>query len=213
MQHTNMNEKSLEDLIVNHLVKVNGYELGQSDDYDRDYALDVNRLEAFLRNTQNDLVRSSRIFDTPVNRRKFLERVRKEITERGVVDVLRKGVKHLSNTFYFYSPYPSELSSTGKKLYALNKFAVIRQLHYSQANTKLSVDVVLFINGLPKQLQMLCVSIEQSEIQKTCCSCISVVLCILQLTMWMFRCAQSCAARRAGSFPSIWVIMMAQETL
>lgn len=149
MQHTNMNEKSLEDLIVNHLVKVNGYELGQSDDYDRDYALDVNRLEAFLRNTQNDLVRTSRIFDTPVNRRKFLERVRKEITERGVVDVLRKGVKHLSNTFYFYSPYPSELSSTGKKLYALNKFAVIRQLHYSQANTKLSVDVVIFINGLP----------------------------------------------------------------
>ena len=149
MQHTNMNEKSLEDLIVNHLVKVNGYELGQSNDYDRDYALDVNRLEAFLRNTQNDLVRTSRIFDTPVNRRKFLERVRKEITERGVVDVLRKGVKHLSNTFYFYSPYPSELSSTGKKLYALNKFAVIRQLHYSQANTKLSVDVVLFINGLP----------------------------------------------------------------
>lgn len=149
MQHTNMNEKSLEDLIVNHLVKVNGYELGQSDDYDRDYALDVNRLESFLRNTQNDLVRTSRIFDTPVNRRKFLERVRKEITERGVVDVLRKGVKHLSNTFYFYSPYPSELSSTGKKLYALNKFAVIRQLHYSQANTKLSVDVVLFINGLP----------------------------------------------------------------
>lgn len=149
MQHTNMTEKSLEDLIVNHLVTVNGYQQGQSDDYDREYALDVKRLEAFLRDTQNDLVRTSRIFDTSVNRRKFLERVRKEITERGVVDVLRKGVKHLSNTFFFYSPYPSELSEVGKKMYALNKFTVIRQLHYSQANPKLSVDVVILINGLP----------------------------------------------------------------
>ena len=149
MQHTSMNEKSLEDLIVNHLVTVNGYEQGQSTDYDRDYALDLNRFEAFLRATQPDLVRTSRIFDTPVNRRKFLERVRKEITERGVVDVLRKGVKHLSNTFMLYSPYPSELSSVGKQMYALNKFAVIRQLHYSKENAKLSVDVVIFINGMP----------------------------------------------------------------
>ena len=150
MQHTSMNEKSLEDLIVNHLVTVNGYEQGQSNDYDRDYALDTGRLEAFLRATQPDLVRTSRIFDNPTNRRKFFERVRKEISDRGVVDVLRKGIKHLANpTFVLYSPDPSELSETAKRMYALNKFTVIRQLHYSQTDTKLSVDVVLFINGLP----------------------------------------------------------------
>ena len=150
MQHTSMNEKSLEDLIVNHLVTVNGYVQGQSTDYDRDYALDTDRLEAFLRATQPDLVRTSRIFDNPTNRRKFLERVRKEISDRGVVDVLRKGIKHLSNpTIVLYSPYPSELSETAKRMYALNKFTVIRQLHYSQTDAKLSVDVVLFINGLP----------------------------------------------------------------
>ena len=149
LQHTDMSEKSLEDLIVNHLVKVNGYELGQSDDYNKEYAIDLKRLEAFLRDTQSDLVRTSRIFDTPTNSRKFLERLRKEITDRGVVDVLRKGVKHLSNTFMLYSPYPSALSAVGKRMYALNKFTVTRQLHYSQENAKLSVDVVIFLNGLP----------------------------------------------------------------
>ena len=153
-QHTNMNEKSLEDIIVDHLVHVNGYEQGDgkigSNDYNTTYALDDRRLEAFLRATQPDLVRTSRIFDNDVNRSKFLGRVRDEITKRGVVDVLRKGVKHLSNpTFFLYSPYPSELSEVGKKLYMLNKFSVIRQLHYSQENTLLSIDVVLFVNGLP----------------------------------------------------------------
>ena len=150
MQHTSINEKSLEDLIVNHLVTVNGYEQGQSGDYDCDYGLDTGRLEAFLRATQPDLVRTSRIFDNPTNRRKFLERVRKEITDRGVVDVLRKGIKHLANpTFMLYSPYPNELSDTAKQMYALNKFTVIRQLHYSPSDAKLSVDVVLLVNGLP----------------------------------------------------------------
>lgn len=152
--HTNMSEKSLEDIIVEHLVNVNGYEQGDgrisSNDYNTTYAIDDKRLESFLRNTQPDLVRTSRIFDNAVNRRKFLERVRDEITKRGVVDVLRKGIKHLSNsTFFLYSPYPSELSEVGKRLYKLNKFTVIRQLHYSQSNAQLSIDVVLFINGLP----------------------------------------------------------------
>ena len=112
--HTNMSEKSLEDIIVEHLVNVNGYEQGDGrisgNDYNTTYALDDKRLESFLRDTQPDLVRTSRIFDNAVNRRKFLERVRDEITKRGVVDVLRKGIKHLSNsTFFLYSPYPSEL--------------------------------------------------------------------------------------------------------
>ena len=36
-----------------------------------------------------------------------------------------------------------------KKLYADNDFTAIRQLHYSPTDTMLSVDIALFINGLP----------------------------------------------------------------
>lgn len=146
---TKMNEASLEELIVNHLVNAHGYEQGISDDYVKEYALDTQRLEKFLRDTQPDLVRTSRIFDTPANRRKFLERVRKAITERGVVDVLRKGVKHLSNTFMLYCPWPSELSETAQATYAKNRFCAIRQLHYSKENRDLALDVCILLNGMP----------------------------------------------------------------
>lgn len=147
--HTNLNEASLEDIIVEHLTQVNKYEQGVSSDYDMHYAMDLGRLEAYLLDTQKDLVQTSRIFATPTNKRKFLERVRDEITKRGVVDVLNKGVKHLSNTFYFYCPSPSELNPAAKVTYKKNRFCVIRQLHYSKENERLALDVCILINGLP----------------------------------------------------------------
>lgn len=146
---TQMNEETLEELIVRYLNERNGYELGISTDYNRDYALDEGRLEAFLQATQHDKVVTSRIFATPTDRRKFLERVREQITSRGVVDVLRKGVKHLSTTFELYIPLPSKLSTVGDVLYRKNKFSVIRQLQYSRENPLLRLDVAIFVNGLP----------------------------------------------------------------
>lgn len=146
---TQMNEGSLETLLVRYLTEQNGYELGVSDDYDKTYAMDTRRLEAFLEATQHDQVVTSRIFATPTNRRKFLERVREEITKRGVVDVLRKGVKHLSTTFALYMPLPSELSSLGQVLYKRNKFSVVHQLHYSAEDKRLALDVAIMLNGLP----------------------------------------------------------------
>jgi len=99
-----MNEKALEDLSVNWLTNHNQYELGDTNQYDTHYALDTGRLETFLKLTQPAEVEKSGIFHSPVNRRKFLERLRDEITKRGVVDVLRKGLKHQSNTFVLYNP-------------------------------------------------------------------------------------------------------------
>ncbi|WP_234231891.1 type I restriction endonuclease [Porphyromonas gingivalis] len=146
---TILNEKSLENLITNYLTKHQGYDLGVSDDYDKTYGMDLSRFETFLRATQPELIASSRVFETATNRRKFFERLRDEITKRGVVDVLRKGVKHLSRTFELYMPLPSELSEQAQKRYALNRFTVIRQLHYSSVRSGQSVDMVIFINGLP----------------------------------------------------------------
>lgn len=146
---TLLNEKSLEDLITNYLTERHGYDLGVSDDYDKTYGIDLGRLEAFLRATQPELITDSRIFETATNRRRFFERLRNEITKRGVVDVLRKGVRHLARTFEFYMPLPSELSEQAQIRYDLNRFTVIRQLHYSAVRPGQSVDIVLLINGLP----------------------------------------------------------------
>src|SRR2546421_12382733 len=67
---------------------------GHRDDFDRVHALDLVQLAAFLHATQPDLIAPLSIdTDTPV-RRAFLARVRDEITSRGVIDVLRSGVRH-----------------------------------------------------------------------------------------------------------------------
>ena len=51
---TNTREIGLEDLIVNYLVSNNGYEEGNNEDYNKDYAIDETRLLRFLKNTQPD---------------------------------------------------------------------------------------------------------------------------------------------------------------
>jgi type I restriction enzyme R subunit len=149
MTATNTKESGLEALIVRHLVEQNGYEQGESADYDADYALDTARVERFLTATQQQKVAESLIFASPHNKRQFLERLKSEITRRGVIDVLRKGVRHNTHHFDMYFPLPSELNATAKQLYADNIFGVVRQLHYSRTDASLALDVAIFLNGIP----------------------------------------------------------------
>ena len=142
-------EKGLEDIIVAHLRDVNGYNQGSSNDYDKTFAMLPANVEAFLRKTQPEKVDELRIFSNNIERNKFFTRLRDEITKRGITDVLRKGFRYITLHFDLYYPTPSELNPTAKRLYEDNDFTVIRQLHYSPTDTMLSVDVVLFLNGLP----------------------------------------------------------------
>ena len=142
-------EKGLEDIIVAHLRDVNGYNQGSSNDYDKTFAMLPANVEAFLRKTQPEKVDELRIFSSNIERNKFFTRLRDEITKRGITDVLRKGFRYITLHFDLYYPTPSELNPTAKQLYKDNDFTVIRQLHYSTTDTMLSVDVVLFLNGLP----------------------------------------------------------------
>ena len=142
-------EKGLEDIIVDYLRDVNGYNQGGSSEYNKTYALLPDRVEAFIRKTQPEKAEELRVFDTPSERNKFFARLRDEITKRGVTDVLRKGFRYITLHFDLYYVLPSELNPTAKQLYQTNDFTVIRQLHYSPTDTMLSIDVALFINGLP----------------------------------------------------------------
>lgn len=145
----NTTEKGLEDIIVDYLRDVNGYNQGASSEYNKTYALLPDRVEAFIRKTQPEKAEELRVFDTLSERNKFFARLRDEITKRGVTDVLRKGFRYITLHFDLYYVLPSELNPTAKRLYEDNDFTVIRQLHYSQSDTMLSIDLALFINGLP----------------------------------------------------------------
>lgn len=146
---TNIRESGLEDIIVDYLVDNNGYELGYSDEYNKEFAIDEGRLFKFLNETQSDKVEALHILDSDLNRRKFLMRLNSEIINRGIIDVLRNGVKHNHLTLDMYFPTPSDQNSKAQELYASNIFSVIRQLRYSSQYPNLALDFVIFINGLP----------------------------------------------------------------
>lgn len=149
MAFTDTKEKGLESLIVKWLVENNGYEQGTNADYNRDYAIDETRLFHFLEDTQPDSLEKLGVFKAEVKKRQFLNRLQGEIAKRGIIDVLRNGVKiYPANLIMFYLT-PTENNAKAKEMYEKNIFSVTRQLMYSNDSTRLALDMCIFINGLP----------------------------------------------------------------
>ncbi|OIJ13555.1 DEAD/DEAH box helicase [Anaerobacillus alkalilacustris] len=146
---SNTKESGLETLIVEHLVNYNGYELGNNQDYNKDYAIDETRLFRFLQDTQPDKLEKLGVFKSDMGKVKFLNRLQGEITKNGVIEVLRNGVKIYPVTLDLYYLTPSLENATAVDLYNKNIFSVTRQLMYSNDNTRLALDFAVFINGLP----------------------------------------------------------------
>jgi len=148
MATTDTSEKGLETLIVEGLC-ANGWKPGRAQDFVPDFCLDLEQLRAFVRETQPALEIAFDLSNDSPTRRKFLERLKNEITKHGIVKVLREGVKHgpHSVTLFYASPSPGNIGAAER--YDANRFTVVRQLHYSPTQTALSLDVGLLINGLP----------------------------------------------------------------
>jgi type I restriction enzyme R subunit len=111
--------------------------------------VDLVQLRAFLRATQPKVAEALDVDrDTPA-RRKFLARLQGEISKRGVIDVLRHGVKHgaLDVDLFYGTPSPGNAAAVERN--GLNRFSVTRQLRYSRDETQRALDIALFINGLP----------------------------------------------------------------
>jgi len=145
---TDTSEKGLETTIFDGMTGF-GWMPGDPGNFDRDYAIDSTQLTAFIQKTQEELAADlSLASDTP-ERRKFFARLQAEITSRGIIDVLRHGVKHGKHeiTLFYGTPSPGNDKAAG--LYALNRFSITRQLRYSRDETRRSLDLCLFINGLP----------------------------------------------------------------
>lgn len=145
---TDTSEKNLETILVNYLRDSQGYEQGVSDDYNKDYALDTERVKRFILSTQKDKVENTACFASEMSERKFFTELNKQLASRGVTDVLRKGFRYISELFDMYYPLPSELNPTAQEMYHKNIYCVTRQLYYSKENSN-SIDVMLSLNGLP----------------------------------------------------------------
>jgi type I restriction enzyme R subunit len=120
-----------------------------SEDYDREHALDWNKLCSFLSETQKKVFEGLRLDEEGAHRTQFLHRLQGEIAKRGIIDVLRNGIRHGQHAIDLFYGAPSEENIKAKELYEKNVFSVTRQLHYSKSDTQLSLDIAIFINGLP----------------------------------------------------------------
>ncbi len=149
MSPTDTSEKGLETLIVESLVNEAGYIQGSNDDYSREHVIDLAKLREFLEATQPEATEALALDQDCPKRTQFLHRLDAQIAKRGVIDVLRKGIKHgpVSLELFYGTPTPGNTKAA--KLHAANIFSVTRQLRYSQDETKLALDLCIFINGLP----------------------------------------------------------------
>lgn len=145
---TDTSEKNLETILVSYLRDNQGYEEGVSADYNKDYALDTERVKRFLLSTQKQKVENTACFANELAERKFFAELNKQLANRGITDVLRKGFRYISELFDMYYPLPSELNPTAQEMYRKNIFCVTRQLYYSKENAN-SIDVMVSLNGLP----------------------------------------------------------------
>ena len=146
---TNTSENGLETLIVKWLVEHNGYEEGKNADYNKEYAVDETRLFRFLRDTQPTQMEKLGVFKTEQKKRQFLNRLQGELAKRGVIDVLRNGIKVYPVDLIMFYLLPTENNTKAKEMFARNIFSVTRQLRYSIDARKLALDLCVFINGLP----------------------------------------------------------------
>ena len=115
---TDMSEKGLEALITNSLTN-NGWLPGDPQDYERAHCVDLSHLADFLQATQPETAASLDLAADSTTRRRFLDRLKREITSRGIIDVLRKGVQHGPNeiTLFYGTPTratPRPKSATGR---------------------------------------------------------------------------------------------------
>lgn len=149
MIFSNTKESGLETLIVDWLVQHNGYEEGANSDYDKEYAVDETRLLRFLRDTQPTEIAKLGIDASETKKRQFFNRLSSEITKRGIIDVLRNGVKVYPTDLIMFYLTPTENNQKSHEMFKKNIFSVTRQLRYASDRAKLALDLCIFINGLP----------------------------------------------------------------
>jgi type I restriction enzyme, R subunit len=126
-----------------------GYRKRRPDDYDRALCLLPRDVVDFILATQPREWQKLTQHHGAAVREQFLKRLAVEIERRGVLDVLRQGIKDSGCKFQLaYFRPASGLNEETRRLHAANLFAVVRQLRYSPKHEK-SLDLVLFLNGIP----------------------------------------------------------------
>lgn len=146
----NFKEIGFEDFIQEELVRLHNFVVRSPLDFDANLALDKKMVLDFWKKTQPEKL--EKLFEVHGNltEDRILERLDQELENRGTLDVLRKGItdRGIHLDLAYFEP-TSGNNPKAKELYNANIFSVTRQVHYSTKDTGKSIDMVIFINGIP----------------------------------------------------------------
>ena len=141
-------EKTFEDVVEAGLL-ASGWTKGTPATFDREVALDPSHLFHFIQDTQPALWSAFEAQHGDQLEPLFLEWLAKERASRGTLDLLRHGMKFYGKQveLAYFRPAHS-LNPEAADRYAKNRLVVVRQLKF-RPDGEDSIDLVLFLNGLP----------------------------------------------------------------
>ena len=142
-------EKNFEEAIESWLLNHSGYTKAQNSQFDAELGLDTTTLLEFIKDTQEETWKKLAASYGKSVEESVVNRIAKECDSRGLLDVVRNGIKdrgQLIRLAYFRPP--TSLNPETEALYAKNRLTVMRQVYYDP-DSKNSIDMLLALNGLP----------------------------------------------------------------
>ncbi len=143
-------EAAFEDLIEGHLVEQGGYLRREAADFDAERALIVDDLVGFIEETQSKAweklsgTLGARLVPT------LLDALDKAADKWGLLHVLRRGLEFYGARLRLVQFRPAHGRNPEiEAAYRANRVAVARQVHHDPRRPGDSLDLVLFVNGLP----------------------------------------------------------------
>ncbi|MFF1688617.1 MULTISPECIES: type I restriction endonuclease subunit R [unclassified Streptomyces] len=145
-------EEAFENAVEDGL-RARGWEPGISNTYKHELGIDTGELATFLGASQNDAwlrLQAEYGEGETASIQRFAKRVAHQIDARGVLDVLRRGVndRNVKIRLAYFRPAHT-LAVDALAEYDANRLTYVRQFHYSAKTPAKSVDVALFVNGIP----------------------------------------------------------------
>ena len=107
---SNTKENGFETLIVDTLVNSNGYEQGVTTEYNKQYAIDEDRLFRFLMSTQKKAMDELHILDSDLEKDRFFKQLDKKLKSDGV------SKSSVTAPPYTKASFPVSLAPSGKLL-------------------------------------------------------------------------------------------------
>jgi len=142
-------EDRLEDAIEYQFIENDCYQKGVSENFDTEHAIEPERVLAFIQNTQVKQWQVLKEIHGSDTEKVVLDDLCKTLETQGMLNVLRHGFKCYGKKLKvaFFAP-STKLNPDTLAQYKANTLSITRQLYFS-ANNKKSLDMVLFLNGLP----------------------------------------------------------------